>query len=445
MIETDLKDRLTASVADIDAPAELLDRARAGGSRRLRRRRFTSVAAGALAVALVGGLAVTGQAILADTQPEVAAAPVAADPYGFLLKRPTRGDLAGDQAYLDQVVDAWQGSHGKSENNGRGIFDDLRGTPEVAWAASTPAGRAAIVVQQAFLHNHEDIQLDREGLYTLIGFVGPGTDGKPKVVADSYPAPGVGLATGFVLGDGQKALVVLDTGQQAGWSKERIYTPDGHSGRQYTPLKFTDGASVVSLPEGVNVDGLRIRALPVTGPSGLNILGIPNQGAESVGDNRLWSDSGSMLWAMTPGAEGLAKTAEDTLRNTLDAARDPAAYSIGFSLWTGYGKTANGSELFLGELVLDRDLTRVYTVLKKNGQTTIVPGGVPLQESPLPVSIKLPDGQGWAVAQKDANLSYRVDGGPWSAPRKNALLVPAGRNAEVKVATSNGETTVQLH
>jgi hypothetical protein len=74
-----------------------------------------------------------------------------------------------------------------------------------------------------------------------------------------------------------------------------------------------------------------------------------------------------------------------------------------------------------------------------------VPGGVPLQESPLPVSIKLPDGQGWAVAQKDADLSYRIDGGTWSTPRKNALLVPAGRNAEVEVATSNGETTVQLH
>jgi hypothetical protein len=445
MTEIDLKDRLTASVADIDAPAELLDRARAGGSRRLRRRRLTSVATGALAVALVGGIAVTGQAILADAQPEVAAGPAAGDPYGFLLKWPTRGNLAGDQAYFDQVVAAWQGSHDKSENKSRGIFDDLRGTPQVVWAGRTPAGPAAIVVQQAYLHHHEDIQLDREGLYTLIGLVGPGADGKPKVVADSYPAPGVGLATGFVVGDGQKALIVLDTGHQVGWSKERLYTADGHSGRQYTPLKFTDGVSVVSLPEGVNVDGLRIRALPVTGPSGLNIHGIPGQGAESVGDNRLWSDAGSMLWAMTPGAEGLAKTAEDTLRNTLDAARDPAAYSIGFSLWTGYGRTANGSELFLGELVLDRDLTRVYAVLKKNGRTTIVPGGVPLQESPLPVSIKLPDGQGWAVAQKDADLSYRVDGGNWSTPRKNALLVPAGRDAEAKVATSNGETTVQLH
>jgi hypothetical protein len=250
MTEIDLKDRLTASVADIDAPAELLDRARAGGSRRLRRRRFTALATGALAVALVGGIAVTGQAILADTQPEVAAASAAGDPYGFLLKLPTRGDLAGDQAYLDQVVAAWQGSHDKSGNKSRGIFDDLRGTPQVAWAGSTPAGRAAIVVQQAYLHHHEDIQLDREGLYTLIGFVGPGADGKPKVVADSYPAPGVGLATGFVVGDGRKALIVLDTGQQVGWSKERLYTADGHSGRQYTPLKFTDGASVVSLPDG---------------------------------------------------------------------------------------------------------------------------------------------------------------------------------------------------
>ncbi len=55
MTETELKNRLTASVDEIEATPDVLDRVRSGGARRLRRRRLTTLAATTLAVVAVGG------------------------------------------------------------------------------------------------------------------------------------------------------------------------------------------------------------------------------------------------------------------------------------------------------------------------------------------------------------------------------------------------------
>ena len=70
---------------------------------------------------------------------------------------------------------------------------------------------------------------------------------------------------------------------------------------------------------------------------------------------------------------------------------DKNTYSSRISLWIGYGVTADGTAVYLGEQQLDADPTRVYAVLKpKSGKTTIVPGGIPDRNAVLPVSIKLP-------------------------------------------------------
>ena len=60
------------------------------------------------------------------------------------------------------------------------------------------------------------------------------------------------------------------------------------------------------------------------------------------------------------------------------------------------------------------------------------------------MSIKLPRDQGWAVARRNAQLSYRYDGGAWSPARSNALLVPAGAKAEVKVVSEGRSEIVTL-
>ena len=148
---------------------------------------------------------------------------------------------------------------------------------------------------------------------------------------------------------------------------------------------------------------------------------------------------------MTENAERLRTSAPDVFDAALDAVTDKNTYSRGFSIWSGYGVTSNGTAVYLGEQQLDNDPTRVYAVLKpKSGKTTIVPGGIPDRNAVLPVSIKLTAGQGWAVARRDAKLSYRYDGGAWSPARPDALLVPAGPKAEVKVEAGGKEEIVTL-
>lgn len=447
MTETELQQRLMTSVEAVDAPADLVHRARQGGAKRLRRRRFTTFATVTVSMVAVAGAAVAGPDLLPWRHDQVmpAAVPGPADPYGFLMNRPTQGDLASDQSYLDQVVSTWAKSHAKSPNQRRGIFDDLRGKPKVAWAGNTPGGKAAIIVQQSLLHNHESIQLDHEGLYTLIGFVGEGADGSPTLVADSYPAPSHGLATGFVTGTTKKALVVVDTGQEMGWSRARVYADDGSSRQDYTALRFGDGVSIVPVPAGTELTGIRISRLPVAGgyPDRF-VLGAPTPGGENPPDPRMWQDAAS--WPMSAGAETLRKSAADLFNGTLQKVSDPASSSSGDSMWIAYGKTADGSQLAVGEFVLEADPTRVYAVLKdRAGKSAVVPGGIPDKTATLPVSIRLPNGQGWAVANKGAQLSYRFDGGSWSQSRANAVLVPDGPNAEVKVSVNGAAKTVQLH
>lgn len=94
--------------------------------------------------------------------------------------------------------------------------------------------------------------------------------------------------------------------------------------------------------------------------------------------------------------------------------------------------------MYVGEHQLDTDPTHLYAVLKpKTGKARIVTGGEPARSTPLPaalpVQIKLPDNQGWAVAAEGATLSYRYGDGQWSAPSTNALLIPHGADVEVQV------------
>ncbi|MFC9694645.1 hypothetical protein ACFTSF_39225 [Kribbella sp. NPDC056951] len=438
MTKTELKDRLMASVDEIEAAPDVLDRVRVGGARRLRRRRLTTLAVSTMVVLAVGGVTLTGPSLYHQlTDPPVAGVPVQNDPYGFLMKGHTRGDLAGDQNYLDQALAAWEKSHRNSGNRDRGIFDRMQGEPQVFWAGKTPGGRVAIIGQYSDLRHHDNIQLDREGVHTLVGFVADGTDGKPAVVADSYPAPGVSLTTGFVT---RNTLVVLDTGKKVGWSPAREYDDsNGSSSRKYTQVQFKNGVGVVKLPENTDAKKLALHTLPAQGPSDLAIAnGGVNTMGNSTPDDRLWSSDipNDGLWPMSAGAEQLAGDARDTFTNTVGAAADPEHYMFSASLWIGYGVTANGSSVYLGEQQIDTDASRVYAVLQPaKGKAQIIGGGEPNRGAALPVQIRLPDNQGWAVAAKDATLSYRYGEGAWSATSKHALLIPHGEDVEVKVET----------
>lgn len=121
-----------------------------------------------------------------------------------------------------------------------------------------------MVSQQAFLHEHENIQLDKEGIATLVGFVGPGSDG-PTLVCDSYPAPGVPADVGCLLGPAGEVLLALDRDEPLGLSTGWDYRPDGRARRTWVPLVFRDGVSVTRLPKGSDPATLRVAHLPFRG------------------------------------------------------------------------------------------------------------------------------------------------------------------------------------
>lgn len=442
MTETDLRDRLSAGVADVEAPADLLDRIRVGGGRRLRRRRATALVTGALTAMLVAGIAVAGPGMLHSRTPEVAATPSTADPYAFLREGPTRGDLATTRAYIEDVLAAWAESHRTSLNRGRGIFDNLRGKAHVAWAGHTAGGPAAIVVQQAYLNRSDVRNLGEQGVFTVAGFFGAGQDGAPTLIGDAYPGPG--RLGGFVVGASDPhALIAIDDGTPLGLSLRREYLPDGSSLHRYDRLAFDQGISVTELPPGTDPDALRLKAIAPRSTS-LLIAGTPRQGAESTPDRRLWPQvSGERMWPLTGRNKSQEYAVQEGFRQAVESIRDRDAYAIGSSQWIAYGVLPDGTQVSVGEMVLDREETRSYAVLKAARGTTYVQAGVPDRDSPLPVRVRLPSNQGWVVASNGARLSFRTDSGAWSAGNANALLVPPSAD-QVRVEFDGKQEIVPL-
>ncbi|WP_328990027.1 hypothetical protein OG394_27680 [Kribbella sp. NBC_01245] len=452
MTETELQSRLTATVADVEPPVDLLDRVRTGGSKRLRRRWLTAVATMAVATVAVGGMIAIGAGIEsfdanADAAANAKQTTATDDPYAYFLNKPTKGNLAGDQEYLDEVLRAWDRSHGRSLNNDRGIFDHLKGEAHVVWAGETPAGPAAMVIQRAELRHHDNIQLSREGLFTLAGFIGMGEDGKPQVVADAYPAPGVGgPAMAFVVGTNEKALVVLDTGApEVGVSMQREYPPTGGSTRTYEQLTFREGAAVVQLPPGATGMTVRVNTLPANGPGRIGVAYYA-PGAPAELDQRVWPDLPAQgEWPASPGLPALTEAEVDAFGRAVEKASDEPSGMAYHSIWHAYAKTPNGDRVVVGEYGLDRDPSRIFAhVTSPDGKTKTVGGGIPQRDAPLPVAIRLPDGQGWLVAAYQAQLSYQRQDGTWSQPMPNALLVPDEPSAKVKVKVQGQEQIVPL-
>ncbi|WP_328330862.1 hypothetical protein OHA70_09905 [Kribbella sp. NBC_00382] len=459
MTDTELKHRLTAAVDHIDAPSDLVHRVRKGGTSRLRRRRLTALVAAGLTLVAIAGASTVIQYLPtpAPAHPNISDSGGigSGDPYGFMMKGKTRGDLAGDKAFLAAAVTAWEQGRMKGYDKERGIYDDLRGESKVYWAGNTPAGKAAIVVQNSFLHEHGNMQIDQEGIHTLVGYVGTDATGKTVYITGSYPTPGPSLDAAVVTGPAKKqqAMVVIDLGKDMGWAYKREYTKAGGSVRKYTPLKFEDGVSVVKVPLGTDPYALQVSLMPPDEKEGYRVVnGLAPATSTEDFDQRLWTGDkqadGSVknvTWPMTSGAGALAASANENFVLALMGGSDPSAQGTYLPAWVGYGITPNGSTVLLSELQFDPDPTHLYAVIiPKSGQAKIVEGGVPDPAVPLPVSIKLPGNQGWAVAAKDADLSYRFGTAAWSAPRKNALLVPAGAGASVKVTRGTSTKIVRL-
>jgi len=255
-------DGLTAllhrNTAHLVAAPDVLIRARTRG-RQLQRRRHAMTAVATL-VLVAGGLGAVASVVgpVSDRTEGFAAG----DAFAPFVDHPTSGDLANDASYLSKVLDEWQRSHATSSNRDRGVFDDLRGEPHVVWAGTTEAGPAALVEQKAFLHRHGDIQLDREGVSTLLGFVGLNSRGAPTVVGDTYTAPGVNPSTAWFVDPNHTVLAALSENQPIGYADGWTYRPDGKTVLHYTALKARDGVAVGNVPSGDSHSRVYVSLLP---------------------------------------------------------------------------------------------------------------------------------------------------------------------------------------
>ncbi|MEV5960373.1 hypothetical protein AB0L70_01340 [Kribbella sp. NPDC051952] len=268
MTDTELKHRLTADVEDIEAPSDLLDRVRLGGARRVRRRGLTAVGAGALAVAAVAA-GVVAVPTLRDraVQPPAATStpwvdPIKAAPddhYAILMKHDTGGDLAGDRAFLDQVLATWRAKqraeHGKPGNPLSGnAWDAMIGEPRIYWAGTTPVGRMAIVVQHYKVpHPDPKVKYGLSGIHTLAGLVRDDGHGRLMDGGMVFPYDPSSYPVFSVRDPGKPSLaIVLGMGKRLAWGLTRD---------KPTPMKFTDGVAVNVIPEEI-IERVRFWELP---------------------------------------------------------------------------------------------------------------------------------------------------------------------------------------
>ncbi|MFI6820763.1 hypothetical protein ACIBJE_07390 [Micromonospora sp. NPDC050187] len=422
-----VRQALALTAGAVRPPADLLDRARRAGRRRVRRHRAL---AGALAVVLLaGGLSAAGYA---SRPPTVTTTPAAAIGER-LLDGPTRGDLAGHPDYLRAVVDLHERARDDSPLRGLGVTRNPAGPAHVTWAGSTMSGRAAVVAQRMRLAGGDRV--------VLVTFVGTGVDGRPeKVGADFY---GSGDRTGwqsvaFLVGPERSTLVVLDVGIEVEFSLNRTYTAGAVTREDWQSVQFIDGVALITL--GPQRDRWTVAVRQRAGAYlGIGNLTDPQESTPERG----WLDwhrpadadhpAAQPVYLVLGGSAGavdLPDVAESrrALAETapFGALEPQIPPSLGRD-WIAVGRTPAGAEVVAGDLRIGTDQVRTLVRLHRPGQAPLaVVGPVVDPAAYLPVVVRLPDGRGWLVARPGATLSWSDGRGDWQPAGRDAAVLPAG-------------------
>ncbi|MDT0530403.1 hypothetical protein RM555_15535 [Micromonospora sp. DSM 115977] len=429
--ERDVRGVLRRVTDDLVGPPTLLDDVRRGGRRRLRRRRAVLAAVCAVVVAVPVG----GALHLADGG---AVAEVASP----LFDGPTRGDLAGDGRYLRQVRQAWRDGAGDTGS-------DVEGDPHVVWAGNTPAGPAAYVAQRATATG-EVWEPAGERMIGYAAFVEPTADGPRVMTRETVTDAGsYGSWQAALLGPRRDVLVVLDAGKPVEFSPTFRYAADGRIERTFQRVKFRDGAAVLSVPPQRDRVTVALVRKPVSATTAVHIANahdilLPDRQASPQRSVTYTLPGAERVWGDSPAAQ-VGRNVYGT--EALAAYVDPGGmHREGESPHlVVYGATPDGRQLLLESHQYDDDPTRAIALLAHAGAPfQPVASGFIDWNAPLPVRLRLPDGQGVLVAAEGAALSYRVGAGEWHDAGRGAALLPADATEVRVTATGGTASTVRV-
>jgi hypothetical protein len=401
------------------------------------------MAASALVVVAV---ALAGTVVALNREPEV-------DTAGMLLNRPTQGALAGDRAFLNDVIDIWESQLTYADEARYRLYDDLRGAPHVIWAGDTPAGRAAVVVQQTYLH--KDYWVHAEGVRTVKGLVAVDPeDGKLKLVATQSPMTDVPeAATYFRFGRLDRTMLFLDEGKPIYYSATATDGSANSFRPEWQRLRTHDGVALMSDQPDPEPGSVRyfIAYQGDQPPEVVNhntrlLLGSASAGAyldHQLGDPdyRLpipnffaWQDKWTLGKPITGvNTESLAFNASPRSKWQITAWTHDRVVFIQETMIIRHDSELDSQGSVLSVAVGGIGLDNVDTV----GDTD---HDLIDHDALLPIKYHIPYGDGWVVANKGKPLAYRTTpDGQWTDAGKDAALLPDNA-IQVKV----GEDVVTL-
>jgi hypothetical protein len=374
------------------------------------------------------------------------------------LTMPTKGDLAGDQTFLDRVAKAWQDGLPLAPEAATRVYDDRLGGPHVYWAGRTPAGNAAIVLQEVDVHDDAQVPDGETGVRTAEGLVATDPkDGRLKLV--STRVAGIGLLGGayfYKFGPEDRTMLVVDQGKPLYYSFD--FAAEGYPdvGKpQWHRVQPRDGVALVRTTKAndslhtvayqgnrspANIDWTKLpldfysKGMAIASKYARRLLPSPTFRTSFLPWKEVWQVGQPVV---------LSSAEEDSVRGLDDPQLAGGADYV--SPWAIIAMLGDGRTIILQETQSRTSLPQL-TVMVRNpsdNETTMDRVGTVDAHAVLPVKFHITNGSGgWIVARAGTALRWRLETEPswnWTPTGREANLLP-----ENAFAVKAGDDVVSL-